>query len=421
MRFEAFVALRYARGKRKNRFVNLITIISVAGVSVGVMALIVVLSVMTGFDQELTAAIMGNNSHIQVADSSGRSIEDPDGVIDLLRKEIPEIKAASPFIEIKAGLKRGGGGSQEYAAAFVVGIDPNREGLVTVLADNLTNKNGRSFGAGKMPGKGEIVLGYILAQNLGVYIGDSVGLITPGNSPSPLGRINQQMMTLKVSGISEAQFSDFDSVYAYVDLDTAKLIKRQTGVDGIRCMVSDPMKARAVAAEIQEKLGFAASTWYDSNRPFFEALKQEKVAMFIILMFIVLVAAFNITSTLIMVVMEKKRDIGILRTLGLGTGAVIRLFMLEGLYIGISGTIVGLILGIILAHNLNPVAAVVAWLLDVDLFNAVIYHFDHIPVAVVPRDVAFITLASIGLTFLSTLYPAWSASRLDPVDALRYE
>jgi lipoprotein-releasing system permease protein len=338
-----------------------------------------------------------------------------------LRKSCPEIVAASPFVQIKAVLRRGGSPSRDYEAGLVIGVDAAREGLVTHLAENLTNEGGRTFGAGHMPGKGEIVLGYILAQNLGVYLGDDVGVITPGAMPSPLGRVSTQIKSLTVSGISQAQMTDYDSVYAYVDLETAQQIKRQHGVDGIHCMLADPLTADVVAGRIQDELGFTATTWYESNRFFFEALKQEKVAMFIILMFIVLVAAFNIMSTLIMVVMEKKRDIGILRTLGVGAGTVIRLFMLEGLYIGLSGTVCGLLLGIILAHNLNPVAGAVAWVLGVDVFNSVIYHFDHIPVAVVPRDVALITVAAFALTFVSTLYPAWSASRLDPVDALRYE
>ncbi len=228
---------------------------------------------------------------------------------------------------------------------------------------------------------------------------------------------------LTVSGISQAQMSDFDALYSFVDLDTAELLKNQQGVDGVHCKLTDPDLAKAVGERIEEMSNreYHTLTWYESQQAFFEALQQEKVVMFIILVFIILVAAFNITSTLIMVVMEKRRDIGILRTIGVSGAQILRLFILEGFYIGMVGTFVGVVAGTALAYNLNFVAGIIAKLLGVELFNTLIYGFDGIPVAVMWSDVAWITLSAVILTFLSTLYPAWSASRLDPVDALRYE
>jgi lipoprotein-releasing system permease protein len=206
-------------------------------------------------------------------------------------------------------------------------------------------------------------------------------------------------------------------------METASRIKRLQGAEGIHCKIEKPFDAERIAEHIRDQFRgeLTALTWYDTQRVYFNALKQEKVVMFIILLFIVLVAAFNITSTLIMVVMEKRRDIGILRTLGVSGTAVIRLFILEGLYIGLTGTLAGVVLGTVLAYNLNPVAEVIASMLGVNLWETQIYYFDRIPSAVVPRDIAIVTACSVLLTFLSTLYPAWSASRLNPVDALRYE
>ncbi len=417
MRFETFVAARYLRGKRKTRFISLITFISVAGVSVGVIALIVVMSVMTGFDNALRETIIGNRAHLELSNPGGSPINDYEAAIAEIRAAVPEAVGAGPIIQTEALLRHG----TDATGAIMLGVDPNLEAGVTDLAKNLTHDGGRTMGMGKLPGEKEIVLGFRLASRLGARIGAEIAVVTDKPTVTPFGMRPGNQVFLTVSGISQAKMSDFDNLYAFVDIPTARMLTGRKGVDAIHLKLTDPFLADALSKRIEQDLPYRAVTWYESQEAFFEALKQEKVAMFIILVFIVLVAAFNITSTLIMIVMEKRRDIGILRTLGSSSWSVLWLFILEGLMIGLGGTFFGVVLGTLLAYNLNPVAAFLAKLMGVDLFNSTIYYFDGIPVAVVPFDIVWITLSAVVLTFISTLYPAWSAARLNPVDALRYE
>lgn len=417
MRFEWYAASRYLRGKRKTRFISLITVISVAGVSVGVIALIVVMSVMTGFDIALRETIIGNRAHVTVVLPAGQRMDDHRTVMDEVRAACPEVLAAGPIMQVEGLLKVG----RDTTGAIILGVDPALEAEVTDLERNLTKEGGRMFGAGRLPGEKEVVLGYRLAHRIGARVGSEVGVITDKPTVTPFGVRPGNQVYLTVSGISQAKMSDFDSLYAFVDIGTAQMLTGREGVDGIHLKLTDPFLADAVANRVEDALPYRAETWYQNQEAFFEALKQEKLAMFIILVFIILVAAFNITSTLIMIVMEKRRDIGILRTLGGSSWSILRLFVLEGLMIGVGGTLLGVVAGTLLACNINPVAEFIAGLFGIDLFNSTIYYFDGIPVAVVPFDIFWITVSAVALTFLSTLYPAWSAARLNPVDALRYE
>ncbi len=423
MRFEAFVALRYLRGKRKNRFISIITLISVAGVAVGVITLIIVMGVMTGFDNALRDAVVGNRAHLNVLPAFGEPVKDYRAMIAEVERVCPEIRASGPILQVQALLENKTGRKMGTitTGAYLIGVDPEMEVHVTDLAENLTQNDGRLFGGGSLPGKKEVVLGFMLADSLGVTVGDTVGVLTKREKITPFGVRPAQQVTLTVSGISQAKMSDFDTIFGWVDIETAQMLTGKDGVDGIHCKIDDPFQADMFKERILHELGYKTVTWYDNQMAFFEALRQEKLAMFIILVFIVLVAAFNITSSLIMMVMEKQRDIGILRTIGVSSTQILKLFMLEGLIIGLGGTFAGVTLGTLLAYNLNAVAEFIAGILGIDLFNSQIYYFDRIPVDIVPTDVIVVTIASVVLSFFSTLYPAWSASRLDPVDALRYE
>jgi lipoprotein-releasing system permease protein len=417
LRFETYVALRYVRGKRKNWFISLITFISIAGVSVGVIALIVVMSVMTGFDNALREAIIGNRAHLTIFSRTGQPLTDYKQVMEQVKELSNDITAIGPIIQIEALLRY----ADVTTGAYVVGVDPELEKHITDLEENLSTRGGRQFGRGSLPGDKEIVLGYRLAQRLGVTLGDEIAVLCDRNTITPFGLRRGSQIWLRVCGISQAKMSDFDMAYAFVNLETARLLTGREGVDALHAKLSNPFLAEKIAHTIMTTTEFHAETWYESQQAFFDALRQEKLAMFIILTFIILVAAFNISSTLIMIVMEKRRDIGILRTLGAGAYSILRLFVIQGLIIGVTGTAIGVVFGTLLAYNINPVAQFLAWLFQVDLFNSVIYYFDGIPVAVVPSDIAAIALSAVALTFLSTLYPAWSAARLNPVDALRYE
>jgi len=410
MSFEFFIGSRYLRTKQKQTFISLITILSIAGVTVGVMALIVVIAVMAGFESDLRSRILGVESHIVIMRNSGpfsdyrnilEHVENTDGV-----------EAATPFINSQVILRS----SLSVSGAVLRGIDPDSAGRVIKNLDKVSLKNLKETDQRKstsisMP---VIILGKQLAKNLGVMQGDPVYLISPRGMVSPIGHI-PTMKQFKVAGLFESGMYEYDRSLAYIHIkDAQKILRMGDSVNGIEVRVNDIYNARNIAGKIVKGLGFQywARDWMQMNQNLFSALKLEKTVMFIILALIVLVAAFNIASTLIMMVMEKTKDIAILKAMGATDKSIRKIFVFKGIVIGSIGTILGVCLGFILC-------TVLKYYQFIELPGDV-YYITTLPVKLELLDVVMIASAAMAISFLATLYPARQASKLDPVEAIRY-
>lgn len=393
MRYELFISTRYLLAKRKERFISLISLISILGVAVGVMALIVVLSVMSGFDHDLQEKIIGTNAHIIIEREGG--IADAPAIIDRLRG-IDYVVAASPFIVGEVIIRH----QDRIKGILFKGIDPRGEREVTRIGEYII--------AGNLDFQEEgIVLGRELAQSLGVYLGDKVSLVSPTTS---------KVHHFIVEGIFNSGMYEYDMNLAFSSLNSAERLFDAPGlVNSIGVKLEKVYQAGRVKRQIQEMLGFPywVRSWMDINRNLFSALRLEKTAMFIILALIVLVACFNIVSTLIMVVMEKTKDIGILKSIGATNKSIKKIFSSEGLIIGLSGTALGAGAGFLLCYLLKTYRFIK---LPPD-----IYYIDRLPVRVEWTDSVIIILAAIIISWVATLYPARRAAKLNPVEALRYE
>jgi len=426
MSYELLISWRHLCSRKSQKFISLITFISMGGVALGVMALIVVIAVMTGFGQNLRDKILGTNSHIVVTQLMSSGMEDYENVIREV-KTVPEVKDAAPFILKQVMLTFG----QRSSGVVIRGVDPEREANISDLQKNLTE--GKLIHLDRVPQHPDdqavgiqrkgIILGVALANSLNVHIGDVLGILSPSVRMTPLGIIPKIKMA-QVVGIFESKMYEYDANLAFISISSAQsLFGMNNRVTGIEIKVDDIDAAGEIAKTIQSKLGgpYFARDWMQMNRNLFSALKVEKVTMFIILILIILVAAFNIISTLFMVVMDKAKDIAILKSMGATRGSIMQTFSMQGLIIGICGTVLGCIAGFTIVPNLNEIVGFIEWLFNFKAFPPDVYYLDALPSQIQWFESFLIIGFSILICFLASLYPAWRASRLDPVDGLRYE
>lgn len=413
MRYELLVGLRYTRAKRRNHFISFISLTSMAGIALGVAALIVVLSVMNGFQKEVRARILGVASHIELRGAGG-PLADWRSVVAEARRH-PRVLAAAPFVNAQGLLSTGAA----VRGSLIRGVLPGDEDRVADI--------GRHMRAGRLdalgPGEFGIVLGADLARALGVLTGDRVVLIAPQGQVTPAGLI-PRLKQFTVVGVFEVGMFEYDSGLALVHLEDAqRLYQMGDAVSGVRLKLDDLFAARAVAGELRAGLGPAvyASDWTRSHANYFRAVEIEKRMMAIILTLIVAVAAFNIVSTLVMLVTDKQADIAILRTLGAAPGSIVSIFMIQGSLIGVIGTLAGVAGGVLLGWNVDVVVPFIENLLGFKFLAKDVYYISELPSDVQAGDVVTVAATALALAFAATIYPSVRAARVNPAEALRYE
>jgi lipoprotein-releasing system permease protein len=401
MKYETTVWLRYLRSKRKEAFISFTTWISVAGIAIGVMALILVIAVMTGFQNEIRERILGINPHVLVMGISG-DVKDPQKIVDIA-KDVRGVTHAFPFISFQAMVQSG----KQLSGALVKGLNA---GDVKFMSRLIKQGNIEALN-----NKGNILIGKELSKHLGVFYGETLTIMVPFGGVSPMGAVPETIRA-KVGGIFETGVYDIDNTLVIMPIQDIEAIMGQ-GVTGIEVKIDDVYQADSVRKEIIKRLGpasgFFARTWIEMNRNLFSALKLEKIAMFIILALIILVASFNIISSLIMTVMEKKKDIAILKAIGAKKTSLMKIFMVEGITIGILGALIGSFSGYILCEIQRRFEIVK---LDPD-----VYYITTLPIMISILDAFLVASITTVICILATLYPSYKASKIDPVETLRYE
>jgi lipoprotein-releasing system permease protein len=409
---ELFVGLRYLRAKRRTRFVSFITLISLLGIALGVAALIVILSVMNGFEGELRGRLLSMSAHGSVTESAGTTSR-----WRALRDEVaaePGVAAAAPFVVMEGMIQSG----RDLEPVMVHGIVPEYESAMSGDVINLLEGSLQSL----QPGSRNIILGRLLAYDLGVRLGDNVILLIP--RPTGDGSLEPRLERFVLSGVFEAGLQEHDSVLALANaLDAAGVLGIGESMTAIRYRADDVMAAPAISARLVERLGggIAASDWTIENASYFRAIRLEKMMMSLILSLIIGVAAFNIVASLVMVVTDKTNDIAVLRTLGMKAGGVVRVFFVQGAVIGWAGVVIGVLLGVVLAINVPVIAPVLEQWFGFQIMPGDVYYVTRIPSELEVADVVTIAVAAFVLTSLATLYPARRAALVNPAAALRYE
>ena len=406
---------RAGRSGRRNGFISFISGVSMLGIALGVAALIIVLSVMNGFQKEVRDRMLSVIAHVELFDAQGAALADWRATAEQARAAAAGmVLGAAPFVSAQVLVARG----EDMRGALLRGISPAEEASVTPLAAQL---QGSTFAKLK-PGEWNIVLGIELARSLGVREGDKITVVTPGGQVTPAG-IVPRLKQFNVAGTFEAGHYEYDSALALVHLDDAARLLRVEGATGVQLKLTDAQAARGVAGKLAQALpaNISVRDWTRTNRNWFDAVQLEKRLMFIILTLIVAVAAFNLVSTLVMTVTDKRADIAILRTLGASPRSIMGIFMIQGATSGIAGTAAGVALGLLVAFNIGTLVPALERLLSTSFLPASIYVISRMPSDPQGADIVPIVAISLLLAFVATIYPSWSASRVNPAEALRYE
>jgi lipoprotein-releasing system permease protein len=413
--FERMVAFRYLRARKGERFVSVIATFSLVGIALGVATLIIVMSVMNGFRQELLGRILGLNGHLGIHAYDPGGLRDFDGIAERVRK-LAGITSATPIVEGQVLLTSDAGGA---TGGLARGIRPEDLRNRPLLAGNI-----RAGSLDQFQGDDAIMIGTRLAQKLGVRVGGKITLVSPQGRTTVIGMV-PRMKAYTIVALFEAGMNEYDSGYVFLPLPAAQVFfQMKEAVSQIEVFVDNPDRVREVSREITRALSplpVRVLDWQAANSSFFAAVQVERNVMFLILTLIIIVAAFNIVSSLIMLVKDKGRDIAILRTMGATRGAIMRIFLICGTSIGVLGTGIGFALGLVFCLNIESIRQGLQALTGTELFNAEVYFLTRLPAVVDPHEVVQVVLMGLGLSLLATLYPSWRAAKIDPVEALRNE